>query len=64
MLNENSMNKDLKGVGDSALENLTKLMLKTINNSKSPSKENLNVNELKKTIKDLIENSELDYEDN
>ncbi len=64
MINENSINNDSKAASDSALENITKLMLKTINNSKSLSRENLNKSELKKTIKDLIENSEFDNEDN
>ena len=64
MINENSNSSDVKGSADSALETLTKTMLKAIKKSKNSSKDNFNVSELKKTIKDLIENSELNNEDN
>jgi hypothetical protein len=63
----NNINTDIsnvKGSVDQALESLTKKMLTAIKNTKKTTNENLNVVELKKTIKDLIENSELNDENN
>jgi hypothetical protein len=64
MSNEHANVKDMNGSDNSALEILTKKMLKEIKKTKSSSSETLNVNELKKTIKDLIEKSELNNENN
>ena len=64
MINEHATVKNVNGSDNSALEILTKKMLKEIKKTKSSSSESLNVNELKKTIKDLIENSELNNENN
>jgi hypothetical protein len=64
MSNEHATEKNVNSSDNSALEILTKKMLKEIKKTKSSSNESLNVNELKKTIKDLIENSELNNENN
>ena len=64
MINENLKSSNVRNSNDNALENLTKAMLREINKTKSSPYENFNVNELRKTIKDLIERSELNNENN
>jgi hypothetical protein len=62
MNDQNSSMSMVEKSADTLLENLTKTMLKAVNKSKSSSGNNLNQNELKKTIKDIIEASELNDE--
>jgi|UniRef100_UPI0040470F45 hypothetical protein len=62
MVDQNSSMPIDEKSNDTSLENLTKTMLKAINKSKSSANENFNPNELKKTIKDIIETSELNDE--
>ena len=64
MTDENLISNKSRRVEDAALENLTKEMLRAVNKSKNPSTENSNESELKKIIKDFIERSEVNNEDN